>query len=152
MWRRYRGALAWAVPTGAALGAVLGILFYMGSNAGYREQGGWGAFGYLVGGSALLGVVVALFAAIGGAVAVVIRDRPMLRSGRSRVRAIVFGAVIGAAVPWLAVAVATGVTGTFGVLGPAILVLPLVVSAVLAGIVADALARRAERAAEPSRD
>lgn len=132
---------------GAAIGVVLGVIYYAGASSDFRDHGGWGAFLSVSAGGGLLGAVAALSAVVGGVVALVAWDRRMLKSPRSRTRAVVVGAIAGVAVPWLALGVVNGVTSPIGWSWFGAMWLPIAVSAPIAGIAAEAIAARAERGA-----
>ncbi len=100
--------MGWALAGSAFLGALVGLAIYFGGNADYRAQAGWGGFVYWVLLSGVLGVGTGLAGATGGAVAVAIRDRDLRRSSSARIRIGTLGATIGAALPWIALAVAVG--------------------------------------------
>ncbi len=94
-----------ALPVGAAGGVLLAVAVYGAGNADYRAQGGWGAFGSLVGAGAMLGAMTALAAAVGAVVAVL----AVARGRRSARGPVLLGAAGGAAAVWLGIGVVNAV-------------------------------------------
>jgi len=145
-WRRYRSTLGWAAIASAVVGIALGLVIYAAGNADYRAQAGWSGFAYWLAIGAVLGLGTGLAALVGGAVALVARDRDFARNSESRITIGTLGASIGAALSWAAVGVATA-------LSEGIALWPLstgvaVGAALIAAIVARILLGRAERRQE----
>ena len=124
----------------AVLGIFCGLALYLAGNADYRAQAGWGGFVYwvILGGG--LGAGTGLAGVLGGVVGVVIWDRGLRRSSVARIRIGTTGAALGAALPWVVVAVAVGPGWWPFPFGVAILV--ALVTAVLARIILSRAERR----------
>ncbi|PPF09997.1 hypothetical protein C5C36_15595 [Rathayibacter sp. AY1G1] len=120
------------------LGALLGLGLVLTGNSDFREQGGWGAFAYLIMVGAIIGGVSALAAVAGGFVAILIT----LRSGRATESSPLIspiGPAVGSSVPWV---VAAGVAAVVGDPMTAGIAVGLgVVAAVVGGVSAALLLR-----------
>ncbi|RIX29956.1 hypothetical protein D1781_00275 [Amnibacterium setariae] len=109
--RGYRLPLAWALPAGLTLGAIIGLALFASSDADTQTLG-W--FGYTVALGAGVGVVTAVVAALGAAGAVALDSR---RSADSRslpaLGPIALGAASGVALVALLVGVASSVAAGY---------------------------------------
>lgn len=143
MWRRYRSSVGWAVLISGGVGVLCGLAVYLGGNADYRSQSGWGGIAYWVALGALFGIGTGAAAIVGGAVAIVLRDRSLSRGGSSRVALGVAGASIGSALLWGVLGAVTAATGGAGY--SLIFIGVAAVAALLTAILARTILSRAER-------
>lgn len=147
LWRRYRSTIGWALLVAAGAGSFLGFALYMGGNPDYRAHAGPLGLVYWLALGAILGVTTAIAALVGGAIALLVRDRGLTRSPQTRIVAGTIGAAVGAIALWLGIgivnAVVTEIGGSF--FGLAILI--ALISAVVTAIPAGLLLNRAERRA-----
>lgn len=144
IWRRYRSTAGWALLGSAAIGILCGLAVYLGANPDYRAQSGWGGFAYWISLGAILGGGTGLAAILGGAVAIVLRDRDLSRESRSRILLGVAGASIGPVLLWGAfgtIATATG-GADYLYIFIGIAAAAVVVTAVLAGVMLSRAERR----------
>lgn len=124
-WRTYWPALALSVPVGSAVGALCGALVFA---AGLN----WGSALALISTGAVGGAVNAVFAAVGGLIAVAMVTR---RGGTRVIGAAVGGAAAGAAAFWVVAVVYFAVIGGSSAI---LVVIPAIVLAVVAAAVASA--------------
>ncbi|WP_396668054.1 hypothetical protein [Microbacterium sp. R86528] len=143
IWRRYRSTLGLAIATSAAIGILCGLAVYLGGNADYRAQSGWGGFAYWIVLGAVCGVGTGFMAILVAVLAVASRDRDLARASSSRINIGVAGATIGSALPWGAFGVATAMTGGAGY--SYIFIGVAVVAAVFTAVLARIMLGRVER-------
>ncbi len=122
MFRQYRPAAVWAIPVGALLGAVVGLIAVVGGNPDNR---GWGSLFQAVFTAAAVGAVNALAALGAGALTVWLADR-----SRSVPRVWVYGGSLGAAAGPLVLWLLFGATGGWAWM--AAMAMPGIIAAIVA--------------------
>lgn len=148
LWHRYRRAIAWSLPLGAAGGAGIALVMYATGNPDYRSQGGSGALIYLLVLGVAVGAATALAALIGGSIAIVAKQRSLRRNPHIQVAAGVIGAGIGAGLLWIVVGVVNAIVTPTGASWIGVIIIFALIAAVSSAVLASVVLGRSERQAK----